>query len=127
MMQDFRKLKVWKQAHALTLDVYSLTRAFPKEELFGLTRQMRRSSSSIPTNIAEGCGRGGDVDFARFVQMSMGSACELEYQLELSRDLGYLANDRCSKATAQTQEVKRMLAGLLTTLRTQRQQLTADS
>jgi four helix bundle protein len=127
MMQDFRKLKVWKQSHALTLNVYSLTRVFPKEELFGLTRQMRRSSSSIPTNLAEGCGRAGDIDFARFVQISMGSACELEYQLELSRDLGFLRPDKCSSVMAQTQEVKRMLAGLLATLRTEKRQLRADS
>jgi four helix bundle protein len=119
-MQDFHGLRVWKQAHALTLGIYAATKAFPKDELFGLTHQMRRSSASIGTNIAEGCGRGGDVDFARFVQMSMGSACELEYQVELSRDLGYISRAASAKALADVQDVKRMLAGLLGTLRTNR-------
>jgi four helix bundle protein len=116
-MQDFHKLRVWKHAHSLTLNVYAMTKSFPKEELFGLTNQMRKSSASIGTNIAEGCGRGGDVDFARFVQMSMGSATELEYQLELSRDLEYLSGQMSSKAIAEVREVKKMLAGLLSTLR----------
>ena len=95
-MQDFHKLRVWKHAHSLTLNVYAMTKSFPKEELFGLTNQMRKSSASIGTNVAEGCGRGGDMDFARFVQMSMGSATELEYQLELSRDLRYLSEGSSS-------------------------------
>jgi four helix bundle protein len=76
-MQDFRKLEVWQLAHKLTLAIYRLTKAFPSEERFGLTDQMRRAAVSIEANLAEGTGRGGDADFARFVQIAFGSACEL--------------------------------------------------
>ncbi|MGA2984386.1 MAG: four helix bundle protein [Terriglobia bacterium] len=89
-MQDFKKLKVWEKGHQLTLTVYKLTARFPKEELYGLTSQMRRAAASIVCNIAEGCGRTGGADFARFLQMATGSASELEYQLLLARDLNFL-------------------------------------
>jgi four helix bundle protein len=87
-MRDFRTLKVWEKAHALVLSVYRATSSFPRDELFGLTSQMRRSAASIPTNIAEGCGANTDAEFARFCQYAVRSSCELEYQLLLSRDLG---------------------------------------
>jgi len=77
-MKDFKKLKVWEKSHQLTLGVYKATRSFPKEELYGLTIQTRRASVSIPANIAEGCGRGSDAELARFFQIAMGSASELE-------------------------------------------------
>ncbi|MBV9483286.1 MAG: four helix bundle protein, partial [Acidobacteria bacterium] len=77
-MKDFRELKVWQKAHALTLPVYEVTCGFPREELYNLTSQMRRCSCSVPTNLAEGCGRGSDADFARFCSFAMGSASELE-------------------------------------------------
>lgn len=112
-MKDFRKLTVWQKAHRLTLKVYEATRKFPKEELYGLTSQMRSSSSSIPRNIAEGCGRGTDADFGRFLQMAMGSACELEYDTVLSRDLGYLDLDEYEDLSRDVTEVKRMLASLI--------------
>lgn len=89
-MQDFRQLKVWEKAHQLTLSIYKVTSDFPKTEQYGLVSQMRRSAASITCNIAEGCGRGSDQDFARFLQMALGSACELEYQLLLAKDLGWL-------------------------------------
>jgi four helix bundle protein len=89
-MQDFRELKVWQRSHRLTLDVYRASRSFPKDELFGLTSQTRRASASIPANIAEGCGRNGDPEFARFLQIAMGSACELEYHLLLAFDLNFI-------------------------------------
>jgi four helix bundle protein len=92
-MRDFRNLQVWNKAHSLTLDVYKATGFFPKEELYSLTSQIRRSSASIPTNIAEGCGRSGDAELARFMSISMGSASELEYQLLLAHDLNYLNED----------------------------------
>lgn len=92
-MQDFRNLQVWSKAHKLTLDIYKLTSRFPKDELFGLRSQMRRCSSSIGSNIAEGCGRLGDAELNRFLLIAMGSASELEYQLLLSRDLGYVHSD----------------------------------
>ena len=82
-MQSFRNLKVWEKAHAVTLDVYIASRSFPKDELYGLTSQMRRASASIGANIAEGSCRKGDVEFGRFLQIAMGSASELEYHFFL--------------------------------------------
>jgi four helix bundle protein len=86
-VKDFRELKVWQKAHQLTLAVYRMTAHFPREELYGLTSQLRWCSSSIPANIAEGCGRNGDAEFARFCSIAMGSASELEYHLLLAKDL----------------------------------------
>jgi four helix bundle protein len=86
-LRDFRELKVWGKANQLTLSVYKATQIFPKEELYGLTSQMRRSCASIPANIAEGCGRTGEAELARFLQIAMGSASELEYYLLLAYDL----------------------------------------
>ena len=85
-MKDFRELKVWRKAHELTLAVYQITASFPREELYGLTAQLRRAGSSIAANLAEGCGRNGDAELARFCSMAMGSASELEYHLLLARD-----------------------------------------
>lgn len=115
-MKDFRKLKVWQKAHRLTLKVYEVTRKFPKEELYGLTSQMRKSASSIPMNIAEGCGRGGDLEFGRFLRIAMGSASELEYALILARDLEYLTTDEYETLDRDTVEVKRMLAPFISKL-----------
>ena len=86
-MKDFHELKVWQKAHLLTLAVYQITATFPREELYGLTTQLRRSCASIPANLAEGCGRNGDAEFARFCSIAMGSASEVEYHLLLTRDL----------------------------------------
>ena len=119
-MKDFRQLKVWEKSHLLALAIYKATREFPKEELYGLTSQIRRASMSIPTNIAEGCGRNTDADFARFLQMAMGSASETEYQLILARDLEFLSKDSYEKLHNDVEEVKRMLASLLKTLRADR-------
>ena len=116
-MQDFRNLKVWHKAHALTLDVYRETRKFPSDERYGLTSQLRRSCSSTPANLAEGCGRSGDIDFARFVNIAMGSACETDYHLLLARDLNYLSEDAYNSLTEQVSEVKRMLSSFEQTLR----------
>jgi four helix bundle protein len=116
-MQDFRNLKVWERSHALTLLVYKATASFPAAELYGLTGQMRRSSASIPTNLAEGCGRSGDAELVRFAQIAMGSASELEYQLLLARDLGLLDDASYEPLSAEVIEVKRMLGRLLTRLR----------
>jgi four helix bundle protein len=80
-MSDFKKLSVWQKSHLLTMDVYKATADFPKDEQYGLTSQIRRACSSIPANIAEGCGREGDVEFGRFLQIAMGSAYELEYHI----------------------------------------------
>jgi four helix bundle protein len=80
-MRDFRELKVWEKAHQLALEIYKATSTFPKEERYGLTSQMRRATVSIPADIAEGCCRKGDAEFARFLQIAMGSASELEYHI----------------------------------------------
>ena len=87
-MQSFRNLQVWQKSHRLTLDVYAASKVFPRDEIFGLTSQMRRASASIGMNIAEGCCRKGDAEMARFLQIAMGSASELEYQFLLAHDLG---------------------------------------
>jgi four helix bundle protein len=89
-MKDFRDLKVWAKAHAVALGCYEITKTFPREEVFGLTSQFLRAGSSVGGNIAEGCGRRGNAELHRFLQIAMGSANELEYHLLLSRDLGYL-------------------------------------
>jgi four helix bundle protein len=115
-MKDFKKLKVWQKAHNLTLSIYTITKNFLKEELYGLTSQIRRASSSIPTNIAEGCGRGGDNDFARFLQISMGSASELEYHLLLSMDLGFIENNTFEKCNNDVSEIKQMLSSFIKSL-----------
>ncbi len=116
-MQSFKNLKVWEKAHRLTLDVYRSTRPFLREEIYGLTSQMRRSSSSIGANIAEGSCRRGDDDFARFLQMAMGSASELENHILLAHDLEILKTLDYQRLSAEAVEVKRMLASLLQKLR----------
>jgi four helix bundle protein len=112
-VKDFRDLDVWKKAHSATLAVYRATGDFPKQELYGLTSQMRRCSASIPANIAEGCGRRGNGEFHRFLTIAMGSASELEYHLLLSHDLGFLGLEKFDALTAQVQEIKKMLASLI--------------
>ena len=116
-MQDFRKLKVWDKAHNLNMRVYDATDRFPREEAFGLTAQMRRAASSVPTNIAEGCGRGSDAGFARFLQIAMGSACELEYQLIVAAARKYIATETHASLETDLQEIKRMLTALMVKLR----------
>lgn len=117
-MQDFKKLKVWEKAHGLALDTYRCTSSFSRDERFELTRQMRSSATSIPTNIAEGCGRNGRVEFARFLTIAGGSASELEYQVLLARDLGFLSSDTHLDLTRKTREVKKMIVALVRGLRT---------
>jgi four helix bundle protein len=118
-MKDFRDLQVWQKAHLLTLSVYRLTASFPRDEQYGLTSQLRRASSSIAANLAEGCGRNGDAELARFCSIAMGSASELEYHVLLARDLNILTANDYATLVRDTSEVKRMLAGLI-------QKLTAD-
>jgi four helix bundle protein len=106
-VQSFRTLRVWEKSHRLTLDIYASSKTFPREEIYGLTSQMGRSSASIGTNIAEGCCRNGNVEMGRFLQIAMGSASELEYQLLLAHDLDYLPNPAYERLSAQAVEVKR--------------------
>jgi len=112
-LKDFRDLKVWEKSHNLALLVYKQTQPFPKQEMFGLTSQMRRAAISIPTNIAEGCGRGGNFELARFLSIAMGSASELEYLLLVSSGLGFLNRIDYKELELATIEVKRMLASLI--------------
>jgi four helix bundle protein len=119
-MKDFKKLKVWQKAHTFTLNVYKATQQFPSTELYGLVSQVRRSCVSIPANIAEGCGRGSDADFARFLQIAMGSASEVEYYLILSHDLEILTKAEYDRLTSDVTEVKRILTGLIKKLKADR-------
>ena len=108
-------MEVWKKAHLLALDIYKIT--LPKEELFGLSSQIRRACLSISTNIAEGCGRGTDADFKRFLQISFGSASEVEYLLILCKDLNYIRNEEFDIHYKKITEIKKMLASLIVKLR----------
>lgn len=116
-MKDFKDLKVWGKSHEVALAVYKCTARFPKEELYGLTSQIRRSASSIPANIAEGCGRRSDGELSRFLQIARGSASELEYHLLLARDLGLLAPPDFKVLEARVVEVQRMLTSFTAAVR----------
>lgn len=116
-MQDFKNLRVWQKSHSLTLRVYSATATFPQSEMFGLTSQMRRAALSIPSNIAEGACRGGRKEFARYLNVAVGSAGELEYDLLLASELTLLDRAQYAILEEQTTDVKRMLAGLIRRLR----------
>jgi four helix bundle protein len=108
-MRDFHELKVWERAHRLVVSSYEVTPHFPSEERFGLTRQIRRAAVSIPSNIADGCGRNTEPEMARFLGIAIGSASELDYQILLARDLRYMDEDNYKKLAYQVQEVRRML------------------
>src|SRR5438093_54423 len=108
-MSDYRELRVWQRAHQLALDVYEVTAAFPKEEMYGLSSQIRRAATSIPANVAEGSGRGGDPELARFLRIAMGSASELECQLILARDLGLLDHALHARLAKEVSELRMML------------------
>jgi four helix bundle protein len=112
-MKDFKELKVWEKAHVLTLEVYEETRSFPKEELYGLTSQLRRAAASVAANIVEGCGRRSDGEFTRFLQIARGSASELEYHILLARDLHLLTEVAFRSLDTKVVEVERMLTGLV--------------
>src|SRR5512132_826729 len=116
-MKDFHSLKVWQRAHQLTLAVYQITVTFPREELYGLTSQLWRSCPSIAANLAEGCGRNGDAEFARFCSIAMGSACEVEYHLLLARDLKLIKAKDHEELFRHTTELKRMLSALIRRLK----------
>jgi four helix bundle protein len=115
-MPDYHNLDVWHLAHRMTLDVYRITGTFPREELYGLVAQMRRSAASISANIAEGAGRGSDRDFARFVTMARASTNETEYHALLAHDLGYLTEDDWKSLDEQTGRIRSKLTRLRDTL-----------
>ena len=119
-MKNFKDLKVWDKSHTLTLKIYETTRAFPQEEIYGLKSQMRRASVSIPTNIAEGCGRNSDAELARFLEIAMGSASELEYLVLLSKDLKFFSDKLYTALTSEIIEIKQMLATFIKKVRSDR-------
>jgi four helix bundle protein len=110
-MRDFKKIQVWQKAHALVLKVYSVTASFPKDELYGLTSQIRRAAASIPANIAEGCGRDTQTELARFIHIASGSASELEYHLLLAHDLSFIETSLYTELDTNIHEIKKMLTG----------------
>src|SRR6516164_896164 len=112
-MKNYKELVVWRKAHQMTLDVYSATRSFPKEELYGLTSQLRRSAASIGANIAEGSGRRANKEICRFLQIARGSASEAEYHLLLARDLKLLPEEDFRRLSRTADEVQRMLTTLI--------------
>ena len=108
-MRDFHNLLIWKRSHQLTLDIYKISQYFPKDELFGLTSQIRRAVSSVATNIAEGCGRNSNKDFAHFLQIAIGSASEVEYELLLAHDLKYINNEEYERLTNEVVAIRKMI------------------
>jgi four helix bundle protein len=111
-MHDYRRLEVWRRSHELALAIYRATTAYPRHEGYGLTSQMRRAAASIPANLAEGSGRRSNADFARFIDYSIGSSTELEYEIHLSRDLGYLTDETSAALREELAEIRGMLSGL---------------
>jgi len=116
-VKDFKNITAWSRAHELTLEIYGVTRSFPREETFGLTSQLRRACASIPANIAEGCGRSGDAELARLLVIAAGSASEVEYQLLLARDLNYLNPAEHRRLDGEVNELKRMLSAFIRKLK----------
>ncbi len=108
-MKDFRKLKVWNLSHTLALDIYKLTKNFPNTERYNLISQLNRAALSIPTNIAEGCGRDTDPDFAKFISIAIGSTSEVEYLLIFAKDLKYIDSKKQVELNSQINEIKKML------------------
>ena len=119
-MQNYKDLKVWEKAHQLTIHIYQTTKSFPKDETFTLVSQMRRAAFSIPSNIAEGCGRNTNPDFANFLNIALGSANELDYFLLLAKDLNYLQENIYDDLRKRTEEIKAMLISLISKVRKQK-------
>lgn len=112
-MSHFRTLLIWQKSMTLVTSIYQTTRQFPKEELFGLTSQLRRCSVSIPSNIAEGSGRESDKDYLRFLTISVGSLFELQTQLEIAKNIEYLTKEQFNKQYEDTRELERMLVSFI--------------
>jgi four helix bundle protein len=112
-LRNHRDLQVWSKAYSLALELYRASRTFPKEELYGLTSQMRRAAVSVGANLAEGCGRRSNAEMGRFVRIAMGSAAELDHHLLLCKDLGFMADADHRRFLANLTEVRKMLSALL--------------
>ncbi len=126
-MKDFKDLKVWQKAHGMTVAVYSASKNFPKEEIYGLTSQLRRAAVSVGANIAEGCGRRSDGELVRFLQIARGSASEVEYHLLLARDLKFLPETAHNELEKKLTEVQRMLTALVSSVQQTTGQRTPNS
>ena len=120
-MQDYRQLKVWQRSHQAVLRIYKLTTNFPSNEKYGLVSQVQRSAVSIPSNIAEGSARSSDADFARFLHIAMGSAAELDYQLLLSHDLGFIESNDYQELSEELTVIRKMLNSFIQRLKAKRQ------
>jgi four helix bundle protein len=116
-MSHFRKILVWQKSISLVTKIYKITRTFPKEETFGLTSQIRRSSVSIPSNIAEGSGRESNKDFLRFLYISLGSLFEMQTQLEIAKNIIYINEEEFNLLYEDSREIERMLASLIRKLK----------
>lgn len=116
-MRDYHKLRAFELADQLALAIYRCTKSFPKEEMFGLTSQIRRAAVSAPSNIVEGCAKSSQADYSRFLEIAYGSVCEVEYQLSLAERLGYLESQSAKEATSLANETGRVLNGLLRSLK----------
>ena len=109
-MFDFHNIAFWQRSHNLTLEIYKITqKQFPKEEMYGLTSQIRRAASSIPTNIAEGCGRKSQTELVQFLNIASGSASEVEYELLLAKDINYITIEQYNLMTKEIREIRSML------------------
>ncbi len=115
-MHRFKELKVWQKGRYLVKDIYLTTKKFPDEELYGITSQIRRSAVSIPANIAEGCGRNTNPDLNRFLDISNGSAFELETLMILSSDLDFITDEEFLRIDSQIQEIQKMIYSFKQTL-----------
>lgn len=117
-MRDFKELAVWKRSHQLTIEIYRATQKFPHEETFGQVSQIRRAAASIPTNIAEGCGRQTTAEFANFLNIASGSASEVEYEILLAHATGYLTDEQYERFTKEIREIRSMLSTYMNKVRT---------
>ncbi len=116
-MRDYHKLRAFELADQLALAIYKCTKSFPKEEMFGLTSQIRRAAVSVPSNIVEGCAKSSQADYMRFLEIAYGSVCEVEYQLSLAKRLGFLESQSAKETNSLANETGRVLNGLLRSLK----------
>jgi four helix bundle protein len=112
-MRDFKKINVWEKSQKLAVKIYQVTKSFPKEELYGITSQIRRAAISIPTNIAEGCGKNSEKEFSRYLSIAQGSASEVHSLLLLAKDLGYQKEEENQQLENEIIEIKKMLYSLI--------------
>lgn len=126
-MKDYRQLEIWQRGHQLALEIYRATKSFPKDELFGVTSQMRRAAASIPANIAEGCGRDSEAELKRFLDIAHGSASELDYFVLLTHELGYISAETHAPLAEELAQLKRMIGAFSLKLKAPRHPAPSES